>query len=182
MRVHREAMFPSLALDCLDPYLLLAHQGFVEDLFLKDIMERGVDVKRNLTFVDYKSVPGPENAIEVVCKSNTSHAGSTMTTSYLVGCDGAQSNVRKAMGARPVGSSYDEIWGVVDGELDTDFPDLYSKVVIHSEEAGSVIISPRERGMTRLYVNLTQEMRDGTSREDLTQEFVMKIAEEIFEV
>lgn len=34
----------------------------------------------------------------------------------------------------------------------------------------------------RLYVELKQEMREGTSREDLSQEFVMKTAEEIFEV
>jgi hypothetical protein len=39
-RVAKQSHFPEKSLDCLDPYLLLVHQGFVEDLLLKDIMER----------------------------------------------------------------------------------------------------------------------------------------------
>lgn len=39
-RVAKQSYFPGKSLDCLDPYLLLVHQGFVEDLLLKDIMER----------------------------------------------------------------------------------------------------------------------------------------------
>ena len=35
--------------------------------------------------------------------------------------------------------------------------------------------------MTRLYIELKPELRDGTSREELSQEFVMSRAEEIFE-
>jgi hypothetical protein len=86
------------------------------------------------------------------------------------------------MGVRMVGSSYNQIWGVLDGELETDFPDVFSKTVIHSEEAGSMIILPRERGMTRLYIEIKPEMRDSASREELSQEFVMNVAREIFEV
>jgi hypothetical protein len=86
------------------------------------------------------------------------------------------------MGARPVGSSYDAVWGVIDGVLETDFPDIYSKVVINNDEAGSILLFPRERGMTRLYIELKAELREGASREELSQEFVMSRAEEIFEV
>jgi phenol 2-monooxygenase len=181
-RVGREAHFPPRTLDCLDPYLLLAHQGFVEDLLLKDIMERGVDVQRNVTFVDYLGQNGPDKTIEVVCKRTQSEAKQVFATSYVVGCDGARSNVRKSMGVKMIGSSYDQIWGVLDGELETDFPDMFSKTVVHSEEAGSMIILPRERGMTRLYIELKPEMRDVASREELSQDFVMDIAREILEV
>ncbi|KAF2436552.1 hypothetical protein EJ08DRAFT_150720 [Tothia fuscella] len=178
-RVGKEVQFPP-SLDCLDPYLLLAHQGFVEDIFLKDIMERGVTVRHKITFVDYQTVPGP-NSVEVVCKSSDSQAKTTLNTRYLVGCDGSHSNVRKAIGARPVGSSYDAVWGVIDGVLETDFPDIYSKTVIHNEEIGSVLLHPRERNMTRLYIELKRELREGARKDELDQDFVIRLAEEVFE-
>ena len=145
------------------------------------MLERGADVNRNLTFVDYKSAPG-NWPIELICKTNSNHAKKTFMTRYLVGCDGAHSNVRRAMGARQIGSSTDAVWGVLDGVLETDFPDIYNKAVIHSAEAGSVLLFPRERNMTRLYIELRPELRDGISREELSQEYVMDRAAEIFEV
>jgi phenol 2-monooxygenase (NADPH) len=178
-RISKELQFPSSSLDCLDPYLLLAHQGFVEDVFIKDIMERGVEVQRDLTFVDYQSQPGQNNPLEVICKVNSSQEKEVLTTRYLVGCDGSQSNVRKAMGSRPVGTSSDAVWAVIDGELETDFPDLYSKVAIHSEEYGSVLLFPRERNLTRLYVEMRSDLREGSARE--SQEAVMTRVEEILE-
>ena len=181
-RVAKQNYFPPRSLDCLDPYLLLAHQGFIEDLLLKDLMERGVDVQRNVTFVDYVKDTKPEQNIEVFCKPSHSEEKRVFAASYLIGCDGSHSNVRKSMGSRMVGSSYDQVWGVIDGVLDTDFPDLYSKTVIHSEEAGSCIILPRERGMTRMYVELKPDIRDIASRGELSQEFVLNIAREILEV
>lgn len=148
-------------------------------------MERGVDVKRNITFVDYRTEPGA-NPIEVICKSHASannpNAKEVLHTRYLVGCDGAHSNVRKAMGARPMGSSTDAVWGVIDGVLDTDFPDLFSKTVIYNEEIGSVQLFPRECSMTRLYIQIKPTLINGTSKEDLTQDFIMRLAEEILEV
>ncbi|QDS67979.1 hypothetical protein FKW77_009189 [Venturia effusa] len=161
------------------PYLLLAHQGFVEDVLIKDIMERGVEVQRELSFVDYKSEPGQNNSLQVICKVNSSQEKEVLTTRYLVGCDGSQSNVRKVMGSRPVGSSSDVVWAVIDGEMETDFPDLYSKVAIHSDDYGSVLLFPRERNLTRVYVEMRRELRVGSARE--SQETVIARIEAILE-
>lgn len=46
------------------------------------------------------------------------------------------------------------VWGVLDGEVDTDFPDIWTKTVIFSEQYGSILIMPRERDMTRLYIEM----------------------------
>jgi 2-polyprenyl-6-methoxyphenol hydroxylase-like FAD-dependent oxidoreductase len=181
-RFGRQAHYPPRALDCLDPYLLLAHQGFVEDLLLRDVMERGVDIERNITFVDYMRGSGPEHNLEVVCKASSPEAKQAFATSYLVGCDGAHSNVRKVMGANMLGTSYDRIWAVIDGELETDFPDIHSKTVIYNDEAGSVIILPRERGMTRLCIELKADIREAASKEELSRDSIMSIAREIFKV
>ena len=62
--------------------------------------------------------------------------------------------------------------------IETDFPDLWSKVVIHSETAGTVLCIPRERNMTRLYIELDRSLQDSVPVE-ATQELVMKKAQEI---
>lgn len=62
--------------------------------------------------------------------------------------------------------------------IDTDFPDLWSKAVIHSESEGSILCIPREKNMTRLYI----ELQPGTApltNEAATEEYVMQRAKEI---
>ena len=154
----------------------------VESLFVNDLKERGVEVERNTTFVDYENAPGRSCPLEVTCKANVDQARRSLATRYLVGCDGAHSQVRKCLpGSRPVGSSYDAIWGVLDGQLDTDFPDIWSKAIVYSEESGSVLIIPRERNLTRLYIEVKSDTEDGQAQEEHTKEFVMQRAQEIME-
>jgi phenol 2-monooxygenase (NADPH) len=166
--------------DTLDPYLLNAHQGFVEDVLLKDMMERGYDVTRDITFVDFQPT-ADTSLIDIICESNETHEKSTFTAKFLVGCDGAHSNVRRSMGARQIGSRIGEIWGVLDGVLDTNFPDLYSKTIIHSKDAGTLLLLPRERNMTRIYVEIKSEVGEFPSKVDLTEQYVMDRATEIME-
>lgn len=76
-----------------------------------------------------------------------------------------------------VGMSQSSIWGVLDGELVTDFPDIWSKTLVYSEEHGSILIIPRERNITRFYIELkTWPMAD---RDQLGQAFVMEQARKI---
>jgi phenol 2-monooxygenase len=90
--------------------------------------------------------------------------------------DGAHSKVRKSIpDAKPVGMSQPSVWGVLDGELDTDFPDIWSKTLVYSQEHGSILIIPRERNMTRFYI----ELKSGPKADQLGQEFVMQRAKEI---
>lgn len=65
-----------------------------------------------------------------------------------------------------------------EGVLETNFPDIWSKVVIHSETAGTVLCIPRERNMTRLYIELDRSLQDSVPAE-ATQEHVMHKAREI---
>ncbi len=78
--------------------------------------------------------------------------------------------------AKPVGLSQPAVWGVLDGELDTDFPDLWSKTLVYSQEHGSILIIPRERNMTRFYIELKSSKGD---KRELGQEFVMERARQI---
>lgn len=99
---------------------------------------------------------------------------------FLRGClgDGAHSKVRKSIpDAKPIGLSQPSLWGVLDGELDTDFPDIWSKTLVYSQEHGSILIIPRERNMTRFYIELKSSTKG--DRNMLGQDFVMQRAKEI---
>lgn len=73
---------------------------------------------------------------------------------YVVGCDGAHSAVRKAIGCQHLGTPQNHAWGVMDALTVTDFPDIRTKCAIHSSK-GSILHIPREGGfLYRMYVDL----------------------------
>lgn len=164
-RLGREVHYPPV-IDVLDPYILLVHQGMVENLFVEDMKKRGLDVMRNTAFESYsvcdsKTGAGP---LQINCRANVTQDRRTLLTQYLVGCDGAHSKVRKSIPeAKPVGMSQPAVWGVLDGELDTDFPDIWSKTLVYQQELGSILIIPRERNMTRLYIELKSPGSSGSA-------------------
>jgi phenol 2-monooxygenase len=80
---------------------------------------------------------------------------STVRAKYVVGCDGARSSVRAAIGRRLVGDAMNQSWGVMDVLAVTDFPDIRLKSVVHSANQGNLLIIPREGGyLVRLYIEL----------------------------
>jgi 2-polyprenyl-6-methoxyphenol hydroxylase-like FAD-dependent oxidoreductase len=79
----------------------------------------------------------------------------TIRARYVVGCDGARSNVRQSMGLALKGDSANHAWGVMDVLVNSDFPDIRFKSLIQSSAEGSILIIPREGGyLVRLYVEL----------------------------
>ena len=85
------------------------------------------------------------------------HWGATRTVraNYVVGCDGAHSAVRKAIGGTLHGDAAHQAWGVMDILANTDFPDVRQKCLISSANEGNVLILPREGGYVfRMYVEL----------------------------
>lgn len=162
--------------DLLDPHLLLIHQGMIEDVFIQDLAARGVEVQRNSSFVKFEMAANEDIQVEYV--DLTTHSNKLLKTKYLVGCDGAHSNVRKSIeGAEMEGEQSGSVWGILDAVIETDFPDLWSKTVVHAEK-GAILAIPRERNMTRLYIEL-QDTAEANSRE-VVQDFVMERAAEIF--
>ncbi|KAK5663247.1 hypothetical protein OQA88_3674 [Cercophora sp. LCS_1] len=176
-RLGREVHYPPV-IDVLDPYLLLVHQGMVEALFIEDLKKRKVEVRRNTAFDSYSVCDSKGGPLQINCRTNVTQDRKSILAQYLVGCDGAHSKVRKSIPeARPVGLSQPSVWGVLDGELITDFPDIWSKTLVYSQEHGSILVIPRERNMTRFYIELKSGPKG--DRSQLGQEFVMQRAKEI---
>jgi phenol 2-monooxygenase (NADPH) len=82
---------------------------------------------------------------------------SSVRARYVVGCDGARSRIRSAIGRELAGDATNESWGVMDVLAVTDFPDIRVKCAINSSSHGNVLIIPREGGyLVRLYIELDE--------------------------
>ncbi len=101
-------------------------------------------------------------------------------TKYVVGADGARSNVRKSLGYRLRGDQANQAWGVMDVHADTDFPDVRKKSTIKSSNGRSILLIPREGGfLFRLYVYLGEvpEGSGGGIRETPPEDVIAQATE-----
>ena len=142
------------------PHVIL-NQARVHDFYL-DVMERGptrLVPRYGCRFLDLAVAHEPADHPVTVrlerCEGAQAGAIETVRARYVVGCDGARSGVRRALGLALHGDSANQAWGVMDVLAVTDFPDVRLKAVIHSAGAGSGLIIPREGGyLIRLYIEL----------------------------
>ncbi|KAI1087710.1 putative phenol 2-monooxygenase [Rostrohypoxylon terebratum] len=108
--------------------------------------------------------------------------GEIVHAKYVIGCDGARSWTRRALGFKLQGEATDFIWGVLDIIPITDFPDIRMRCAIHSAENGSLMVIPRENKMVRLYIQLKEVTPDASGRADrskITPEIISSAAQKI---
>ncbi|KAI1205331.1 putative phenol 2-monooxygenase [Annulohypoxylon truncatum] len=108
--------------------------------------------------------------------------GEVVHAKYVIGCDGARSWTRRALGFELQGEATDFIWGVLDIIPITDFPDIRMRCAIHSAEDGSLMVIPRENKMVRLYIQLKEVTPDASGRADrskITPEIILNAAQKI---
>ncbi|KFA68905.1 hypothetical protein S40285_08992 [Stachybotrys chlorohalonatus IBT 40285] len=105
---------------------------------------------------------------------------------YVLGCDGAHSWVRSQIGIKMEGSSTESVWGAMDVVPITDFPGIRRGCFIKSS-AGGMLIIPRERGLSRVYVPYHEVNTDDESnkadrfdRSEVTLSKIKAIAQRMF--
>ncbi|WP_315781555.1 MULTISPECIES: FAD-binding monooxygenase [unclassified Bradyrhizobium] len=146
------------------PHVVL-NQARVHDFFL-DVMRRSASKLephysrrlRDLT-IDPAAPAGAPGVTVSFDRIDAAHEGQveTIRARYVIGCDGARSVVRKAIGRELQGDSANHAWGVMDVLAVTDFPDIRFKSLIQSARDGSLLVIPREGGyLVRLYVELAK--------------------------
>lgn len=106
----------------------------------------------------------------------------TVRARYVVGCDGARSAVRQAIGGELHGEAAHQAWGVMDVLLNTDFPDIRMKSVIQSNN-GNVLVLPREGGyLCRFYVEMDKlEETERVADRGLTIDDIISKANRVFQ-
>ncbi|WP_025132680.1 FAD-dependent monooxygenase [Leucobacter sp. PH1c] len=106
--------------------------------------------------VTLREVTGQSGAGINAAAADNASVGPTrvVRAKYVIGADGARSQVRRSIGGSLQGSTSLHAWGVMDVLAVTDFPDFRKKCIIHSE-AGSILHIPREGNhLARIYVDL----------------------------
>jgi phenol 2-monooxygenase/3-hydroxybenzoate 4-monooxygenase len=141
------------------PHVVL-NQARVHDFYL-DVMRNAPSrlephYARRLVDVRVDEGAGDFPVTVTLERTDSGHAGQveTLQARYVVGCDGARSAVRKAIGRQLVGDSANQAWGVMDVLAVTDFPDIRYKSAVQSVH-GNLLVIPREGGyLVRLYVEM----------------------------
>lgn len=135
-----------------------------------------------LEFDTLEVEPEGEHPVRVTLRDVASGQTKTVRARYVVGCDGARSKVRQAIGAEPRGDFANHAWGVVDMLAVTDFPDIRLKAAIQSADEGNILLIPREGGyLVRLYVDLGEVDPDNRAavREQYTVDKVIAAAQRV---
>jgi 2-polyprenyl-6-methoxyphenol hydroxylase-like FAD-dependent oxidoreductase len=126
--ISRTGNWPSCPefIDTRYPFSTLLHQGKIESVFLAEIANNGTTVSRPWTIVGFNN-DGTDRIypVEVNLKNLDSNVEQTVRAKYLFSGEGAKSFVRQQLGikVRHKGPIAD-VWGVMDGLVRTDFPDI----------------------------------------------------------
>jgi phenol 2-monooxygenase len=135
--------------DCFLDVMQRSRAGF-EPYYSRRLLDLGIDPRAGFgdhaVTANFERIEAAQSARVEMVKAR-----------YVVGCDGARSVVRKAIGRELHGDSANHAWGVMDVLAVTDFPDIRYKSLIQSAGDGSIIVIPREGGyLVRIYVELTK--------------------------
>ncbi len=135
---------------------LIVNQARIHDYLIETMRNSPsraeVDYGWEVTGVEVAS--GGDRPVAVRLRS-ADGADRTVRAKYVVGCDGARSAVRQAIGRQLKGDVANHAWGVMDILAVTDFPDIRLKAAIQSANQGNILLIPREGGyLVRLYVDL----------------------------
>jgi phenol 2-monooxygenase len=174
------------------PHVVL-NQARVHDFYL-DVMRKSAAAlepyyERRFLDLEVNATASRDNAdphaVTVrIERTDPANAGTieTIKARYVVGCDGARSNVRKSIGRALHGDSANHAWGVMDVLAVTDFPDVRFKSLIQSAHDGSMLIIPREGGyLFRLYIEMDRlDAGERVSNRNITSDDLIAAAQRIF--
>ena len=113
-------------IDARYPFTTLLHQGLIERVFIDDLRKNGADVQRPWTITGFRN-DGKDRIypIEVNLMHVKKEQRETVRAKYLFSGEGARSFIREQLGVKirhkdPIS----HVWGVMDGVVRTDFPDV----------------------------------------------------------
>ncbi|KAK1838008.1 Phenol 2-monooxygenase 1 [Colletotrichum chrysophilum] len=171
-------------IDARYPFTTLLHQGHIERVFISDLNKNGTQIQRPWTITGFTSneAENPEYPVEVQLEHVDGTAHETVRAKYLFGGEGARSFIRNQL---QIGIKHKDpishVWGVMDGVVKTDFPDIKMKCTIHSKH-GSIMVIPREDNMVRLYIQIASSTDpDFDPRKTATEDEVQESAKRILQ-
>ncbi|KAL6889931.1 FAD binding domain-containing protein [Trichoderma longibrachiatum] len=171
-------------IDARYPFTTLLHQGHIERVFIADLEKNGTRIQRPWTISGFQT-RNPETSeypVQVELEHVNGTERETVYAKYLFGGEGARSFIRQQLN---IGVQHKDpiayVWGVMDGVVKTDFPDIKMKCTIRSPH-GSIMVIPREDNMVRLYIQIASSTDpDWSPRRTATESEVQASAKKILQ-
>ena len=126
--IHRTGTWPSCPsfIDARYPFTTLLHQGLIERVFIADLNKNNVSIQRPWRVIGFENDGKDKDyPVQVSLGHVDGHESETVRAKYLFSGEGARSFVREQLGVKithkdPIAN----VWGVMDGVVRTNFPDI----------------------------------------------------------
>ncbi|CCO32415.1 Phenol 2-monooxygenase [Rhizoctonia solani AG-1 IB] len=143
-----------------------------------------VEVEQGVSPVEMKVADNHQDYPVTIRLQHPSGQTETVRAKYVIGCDGAHSWTRSQLGIEMVGETSDQVWGLVDAYVDTDFPDIRVLTAFENNGRRAMLI-PRENDMVRFTIQISESdvsVDSQTGRVDRTKVGVDRIMELVKEL
>ncbi|KAI8885722.1 hypothetical protein K501DRAFT_245438 [Backusella circina FSU 941] len=138
-------------------YLLCVGQHITESSLQSTLSNHDVQVERPSTVVSMVR----DHQGEYPIKANVMHLQDStqeiVECKYLLGCDGAHSDIRRQLGISNEGETTETHAGVLDALIRTNFASRKEVCIVQSDHAKTISMFPRENGLTRLFVHFNED-------------------------
>ena len=131
------------------PYALLLPQSETERLLEERLGGLGVQVERQVELTTFQS---RADGVEAVLRRADGRE-ETLSTDWMIGCDGAHSAVRHGLNAPFAGETLNSDWLLADVHM-TGYPHPDSEAAVHWHEDGVFVIFPISPGRYRVLADL----------------------------
>lgn len=153
------------------PYALMLPQSDTERLLEEHLESLGVRVERRVELTTFTTTDDSVTAVLKLADGREE----TLTTDWLVGCDGAHSTVRHGLGLSFLGNTLQSNWILADAHL-TGYPFPESEIATYWHEDGVLVYFPISPGRFRVIANV--DLADGIHPADPTLAEVQKIMDQ----
>ncbi len=140
------------------PFILCVAQAETEVVLGELVVKRGGAIDRP---TELASLAQDDTGVTAVLSN-----GETVRAAWLVGCDGAHSTVRKAIGAEFAGHTYEETYALADVKIDWDV--AKNRVSTFFAEDGAVAVFPMRGDRWRVILTAAESLGDQVTLESVS--------------
>lgn len=131
--IHRTGNWKSCPsfIDARYPFTTLLHQGMIERVFIDDLTKNGIQIQRPWTITAFANDGADKDyPVKVDIAHVDGDESQSVRCKYLFSGEGARSFVREQLKIKTIYKDpIAHVWGVMDGVVRTNFPDIKVKSV-----------------------------------------------------